>query len=129
MNGKTILLAEDNEDNALIYAAFLEHFGLRVLRAGNGAEAVRLAGEAHPDLILMDMSMPVMDGWEATLRLKASPATAGIPTLALTAHTGAEYRARAHAIGCDGFLEKPCAPRQVLAEIQRFLAERPASAA
>jgi CheY-like chemotaxis protein len=121
MYEKAILLVEDNDNNATVYAALLEHFGLRVLRARNGLEGVQMADEAHPDLILMDMSMPVMDGWEATRRIKASPTTASIPTVALTAHTADADIERAYEVGCDGFLGKPCALRQVLAEIERFL--------
>lgn len=118
---RTILLVEDHEDNRIVYRTILEHYGYTVLLAGDGAEGVRLAREAHPDLVLMDVSIPVMDGWEATSVLKADPATASIPVIALTAHALATDRARAEEVGCDGYLAKPVEPRVVLAEVRRFL--------
>jgi len=118
---RTILLVEDHEDNRIVYRTILEHFGYTVLLAGDGAEGVRLAREARPDLVLMDVSIPVMDGWEATSVLKADPATAAIPVIALTAHALAADRARAEEVGCDGYLAKPVEPRVVLEEVRRFL--------
>src|SRR3954447_22424152 len=76
---RTILLVEDHEDNRIVYRTILEHVGYTVLLAADGAEGVRLARERLPDLVLMDVSIPVMDGWEATATLKADPATAAIP--------------------------------------------------
>ena len=118
---RTILLVEDHEDNRIVYRTILEHYGYTVLLAGDGAEGVRLAREARPDLVLMDVSIPVMDGWEATSVLKADPATAAIPVIALTAHALAADRARAEEVGCDGYLAKPVEPRVVLEEVRRFL--------
>jgi len=120
---RTILLVEDHEDNRIVYRTMLEHFGYTVLLAGDGAEGVRLAREQHPDLILMDVSIPVMDGWEATRTLKADPATARIPIIALTAHALAADRQRADEVGCDGYLAKPVEPRRVLEEVRRFLGD------
>lgn len=120
---RTILLVEDHEDNRIVYSTILQHFGYRVLLAGDGAEGVRLAREDHPDLILMDVSIPVMDGWEATRTLKADPATAMIPVIALTAHALQSDRDRAVEVGCDGYLAKPVEPRRVLEEVQRFLGD------
>jgi two-component system, cell cycle response regulator DivK len=118
---QTILLVEDHEDNRIVYSTILEHFGYRVLLAGDGAEGVRIARESSPDLVLMDVSIPVMDGWQATAMLKADPATARIPVIALTAHALPADRERAEEVGCDGYLAKPVEPRRVVEEVRRFL--------
>src|SRR4029079_15936959 len=78
-SAKTVLLVEDNEDNRTVYRTILEHFGYGVIEARNGEDGIRMARELHPDLILMDISIPVIDGWEATRVLKGEEATAGIP--------------------------------------------------
>ena len=122
---RTILLVEDHEDNRIVYTTILEHVGYTVLLAGDGAEGVRLAREKSPDLVLMDVSIPVMDGWTATATLKADPATASIPIVALTAHALAGDRERAAEVGCDGYLAKPVEPRRVLEEVRRFLGPEP----
>ena len=121
----TILLVEDHEDNRIVYRTVLEHFGYTVLEAHDGAEGVRRAREERPDLILMDISIPVMDGWEATQAIKSDPATAHIPVIALTAHALATDRMRAQEVGCDGYLAKPVEPRVVLEEVRRFLGHEP----
>ncbi|HEX7238839.1 MAG TPA: response regulator [Longimicrobiaceae bacterium] len=118
---RTILLVEDNEDNVTVYRTILEHSGYRVVEARDGAEAIRLAREERPDLVLMDISIPEIDGWEATRILKADPDTAGLPIIALTAHALESDRARAEEVGCDGYLVKPIEPRRVLEEVARFL--------
>jgi CheY-like chemotaxis protein len=120
---RTILLVEDHEDNRIVYTTILEHFGYEVVLAGDGAEGVRLAKERRPDLILMDVSIPVMDGWEATRTIKADPETASIPVIALTAHALAADRERAVQVGCDGYLAKPVEPRRVVEEVKRFLGD------
>jgi two-component system cell cycle response regulator DivK len=120
-NGKTILLVEDNEDNRIVYSTILRHFGYGVIEALNGEDGIRKARTEKPDLILMDISIPVVDGWEATQVLKSDPATKGIPIIALTAHALASDREKAMEVGCDGYLAKPCEPRAVVAEVQRFL--------
>lgn len=117
----TILLVEDNEDNVTVYRAILEHSGFRVLEARDGPEGIRAARDELPDLVLMDISIPLVDGWEATRVLKADPATARIPVVALTAHAFESDRARALEAGCDGYLVKPIEPRQVVAEVRRLL--------
>src|SRR5687767_8433746 len=94
----TVLLVEDNPDNRGIYRAILEHGGIEVLEAEDGATGVRIAQERHPDLILMDVSVPVMDGWEATKLLKSDPATRDIQIIALTAHALQSDRQRAAAV-------------------------------
>lgn len=117
-----ILLVEDNEDNQEIYRIILAHHGYQILQAWDGEAGVRMAREHHPDLILMDLTMPVVDGLEATRRLKADPATAGIPIIALTAHAMQEDQAAAAEAGCVAFLAKPAEPRRVADEVGRVLA-------
>jgi CheY-like chemotaxis protein len=112
---------EDHEDNRNIYRTILEHYGYRVLVATDGQNGIRLAREEQPDLILMDLSIPVVDGWEATRSLKLDELTRSIPVIALSAHALDEDRARAWDAGCDGYLAKPVEPRKVLAEVARFL--------
>lgn len=102
-----ILLVEDNEMNRDMLSRRLQRRGHEVLTAMDGAEALRVAGEAQPELVLMDLSLPVMDGWEATGRMKADPQTASIPIIALTAHAMDADRERALAAGCDDFDTKP----------------------
>jgi two-component system, cell cycle response regulator DivK len=117
----TILLVEDHEDNRNIYRTILEHFGFRVLLAGDGQEGIRQAGEGRPDLILLDIDIPVFDGLEVARQLKASSATCRIPIVALTAYSQPEDRERAAEAGFDGYLAKPVSPRRVLSEVRRFL--------
>jgi CheY-like chemotaxis protein len=105
-NGKTVLLVEDNEDNRIVYSTILRHFGYSVTEALNGEEGI---------------SIPIIDGWEATQVLKHDPETRQIPIIALTAHALASDREKAMEVGCDGYLAKPCEPRAVVAEVQRFL--------
>lgn len=120
-SSKTVLLVEDNEDNRTVYRTILEHFGYEVIEARNGEDGVRMAREEHPDLILMDISIPVIDGWEATRMLKEDESTSDIPIIALTAHALAADRAKATEVGCDGYLAKPCEPRRVVAEVEKFI--------
>jgi CheY-like chemotaxis protein len=120
-NGKTVLLVEDNEDNRIVYSTILRHFGYEVSEALNGEEGIAKARSERPDLILMDISIPIIDGWEATKILKADPATGDVPIIALTAHALATDRAKAEEVGCDGYLAKPCEPRRVVAEVERFI--------
>ncbi len=118
---KTILLVEDNEDNLVVYRTILEHVGYAVIEARDGEEGVSQAREHHPDLILMDISIPKMDGWEATQRLKSEDGTRSIPIIALTAHALEEDRQKAVQAGCDGYLAKPVEPRRVVQEVERFV--------
>jgi len=120
-NGKTVLLVEDNEDNRIVYSTILRHFGYEVSESLNGEEGIAKARAEKPDLILMDISIPIIDGWEATQVLKHDPVTRDIPIIALTAHALASDREKAMEVGCDGYLAKPCEPRAVVAEVQRFL--------
>lgn len=118
---KTVLLVEDNEDNLVVYRTILEHVGYRVLEARDGEEGVARALEALPDIVLMDISIPKLDGWEATMRLKDDDRTRAIPIVALTAHALEEDRAKAMRAGCDGYLAKPVEPRRVVKEVEKFI--------
>lgn len=116
-----ILLVEDNDDNMRVYRTILEYVGFEVLEARDGEAGISEARTGRPDLILMDISIPKIDGYEATRILKADPATRAIPIIALTAHALDEDRLRARVSGCDGFLTKPIAPRAVVSEVRRYL--------
>ena len=118
---KTILIVEDNEDNRLIYSQYLTHAGFRVLEAGNGAEGLQVARRERPDIILMDISMPVMDGLTATRHLKGDPDLRTIPVVALTAHAMPTDEQMAREAGCDGYVSKPVMPRDVRAEVERWI--------
>jgi two-component system cell cycle response regulator DivK len=115
----TVLLVEDNEDNRIIYATALRFAGYEVLEAITGTEGVYQARTMRPDLILMDISIPELDGWEATAIIKADPVTKDIPVIAVTAHALPGDEARSRAAGCDGYLAKPIAPGKLLAEVDR----------
>jgi CheY-like chemotaxis protein len=116
-----ILLVEDNEMNRDMLLRRLNRNGFEVVIAVNGQEGVELAGSAKPDLILMDMSLPVLDGWEATKRVKANPDTARIPVIALTAHAMAHDKEKAMAAGCDDFDTKPIDLPRLLEKINSLL--------
>jgi DNA-binding response OmpR family regulator len=121
MDKTAILLIEDNEDNAAIYTLCLEHFGHRVARAADGAEGVRLARETNPGLIVLDISLPVLSGWDVAEILRAEARTAQIPIIVCTAHDTAADHTCAARLGCEGYLAKPCPPRTLLAEVERLL--------
>jgi CheY-like chemotaxis protein len=116
-----ILLVEDNELNRDMLSRRLTRQGHEVLLAFDGAHGVAMTGSEHPDLVLMDMSLPVLDGWQATKRLKADPATRGIPVIALTAHAMAADQERALAAGCDDYDTKPIELPRLLEKMQRLL--------
>ncbi|WAC26054.1 response regulator [Ancylobacter sp. SL191] len=116
-----ILLVEDNEMNRDMLSRRLTRNGFEVVIAVNGQEGVDLAGSETPDLILMDMSLPVLDGWEATRRVKADPATRAIPVIALTAHAMAQDREQALAAGCDDFDTKPVELPRLMGKINALL--------
>jgi CheY-like chemotaxis protein len=119
--GQTLLLVEDNEDNRIIYSTVLRHLGYTVVEALDGIQAIALARSELPDLILMDISLPEVDGWEATRVLRADPTTRDIPIIALTAHALAGDRERATAVGFTSYLAKPVEPRTVVAEVRRWI--------
>jgi two-component system, cell cycle response regulator DivK len=116
-----VLVVDDYPDAREMYAEYLKYSGFDVIEAGNGREALERALDSAPDIILMDLSLPVMDGWEATRRLKADKLTAGIPIVALTGHALAGILEGAKKAGCDAFVTKPCLPEDLVKEIQRVL--------
>ena len=117
-----ILLVEDNEDNRDMLSRRLIRKGYDVALANDGGEGVAQALAEQPDLILMDMSLPVLDGWEATRRIKADPQTGGIPVIALTAHAMSDDRDKAVAAGCDEYDTKPVDLPRLLGKIEALLA-------
>jgi len=122
-----VLLVDDYPDAREMYTEYLEFSGFDVVEAGNGQEALQRAVDATPDIILMDLSLPVMDGWEATRRLKADSRTASIPVVALTGHALAGISEGAKKAGCDAFVTKPCLPEDLVREIRKILNDSPSS--
>ena len=116
-----VLVVDDFADNREMYSEYLSFSGYDVIEARNGKEAIDAAQQRQPDIIIMDLSLPVMDGWEATRRLKADDRTRRIPVVALTGHALAGHSKGAKEAGCDSFLAKPCLPDQLVAEIRRML--------
>lgn len=116
-----VLLVDDYPDAREMYAEYLEFSGFDIIQAGNGVEAIQRAQDSRPDVILMDLSLPVMDGWEATRRLKADERTKSIPVLAVTGHALTGVSNDAKNAGCDGFITKPCLPEDLVAEIRKVL--------
>lgn len=133
MGGKTetgaalpplVLIVDDVDHGREIYSEYLEFRGFRVATAADGEEALDKAFELLPDVILMDLSLPKLDGWEATKRLKNDPRTREIPVVALTAHALVSAHDRAKEAGCDVVVTKPCLPRDLEAEVRRQIEER-----
>ena len=120
-----ILYVEDNEDNIYMLTRRLRQQGFEVVVAGDGAEGVAMAASEIPDLILMDLSLPTLDGWEATRLLKAAPETKAIPIIALSAHAMEGDREKALAAGCDDYDMKPVNFPRLLDKIQTILAKEP----
>lgn len=119
-----VLVVDDVEHGREIFAEYLEFRGFRVATAADGLEAIAKAFELLPDIILMDLSLPQLDGWEATRRLKADERTSSIPIIALTAHALASAHDRAKEVGCDAVVTKPCIPKDLEAEVRRQLDAR-----
>jgi two-component system, cell cycle response regulator DivK len=119
---KRILVIEDTEDNRRILRDLLTASGFEIFEATDGATGVAMAAELLPDLILMDIQLPVIDGYEATRRIKADPATKHIPIVAVTSYALAGDEAKTQAAGCDGYVAKPYDPRQLLAKVREYLA-------
>jgi two-component system, cell cycle response regulator DivK len=121
LSQKQVLLVEDNDDNRLIYATILCHYGYIVVQAPNGLDGVNMADLHRPDLIIMDISLPIIDGLEATRRIRANPNTARIPVLAVTAHALDSDRERVIDAGCNQYLAKPVEPRHLLQQVERMI--------
>src|SRR5689334_6068623 len=119
-----ILLVEDQTELRALYAQHFAISGFDVIEAGNGADAISHTTSHAPDVVLMDLSLPIVDGWEATRRLKGDVRTAHIPVVALTAHDGAGELQRATRAGCDWFVPKPCPPDALITEVRRVLSIR-----
>lgn len=124
-----ILVVDDFEDNRSMYVEYLQFHGFRVAEAVNGEEAVERASSLMPLAVVMDLSLPVMDGWEATRRIKADARTKDIRVLALSGHAESAHEKRALEAGCDDFLAKPCLPQDLLAKLREHLDPKLSSAA
>jgi two-component system, cell cycle response regulator DivK len=116
-----VLVVDDFEDNRAMYAEFLSCSGYRVEQASNGEEAVEITLRLKPDVVVMDLSLPVMDGWEAIRRLKADEGTRTIPIVALTGHALAIHSRGALDAGCDAFLTKPCLPDKLVQKVEELI--------
>jgi CheY-like chemotaxis protein len=120
MDQKTVLLVEDQLDFLAIHKLYLERHGFRVVTAEDGPSAVLSAQEHRPHVILMDFTIPILDGIGATRQIKLDPATRDIPVVMLTAHAYGTVGRRAREVGCASFISKPCDPRRVLEEVQKL---------
>jgi two-component system cell cycle response regulator DivK len=119
---KLILAVEDQEDNMQILRDLLTSAGYELIEATNGEEALAALAKQRPDLILMDIQIPIIDGYEATRRIKADPVLRSIPIIAVTSHAIGEGEEKARAAGCDDFVAKPYSPRQLLTKVRQYLA-------
>jgi two-component system, cell cycle response regulator DivK len=120
---KRILVIEDTEDNRRIIGDLLTSVGYEVIEAVDGEEGVAMAESHRPDLILMDIQLPEMDGYAATRRIRAIPQLAEVPIIAVTSYALSGDEAKARAAGCDGYIAKPFSPRELLAKVREFLPE------
>jgi two-component system cell cycle response regulator DivK len=116
-----VLIVDDGEENRAMYRSHLEHAGFRVVEAADATEGIALARELMPAIVVMDLSMPDLDGWEATRRLKSDPATRRIGIVALSAFHEPESRRRAREAGADFFLAKPCLPRELALHVSECI--------
>ena len=119
---KRILVVEDQEDNRQILRDLLAHAGYEVVEIDNGEQALPAAAEHHPDVILMDIQLPAMDGYEATQRIKSNPEMKEVPVIAVTSYALAGDEAKARAAGCSAYVSKPFSPRALLAKVREYLA-------
>jgi two-component system cell cycle response regulator DivK len=118
---KRILIVEDQEDNRAILRDLLSQAGYDLIEAADGGQGVDLAQKERPDLILMDIQLPVIDGYEATRRIKADAQLKAIPIIAVTSYALSGDEAKARAAGCDGYVTKPFSPRQLLAKVREYM--------
>jgi two-component system cell cycle response regulator DivK len=121
---RRILIVEDTEDNLRIARDLLSSAGYDLLEAKDGAAAVIMAAMHHPDLILMDIQLPKLDGYEATRQIRANPQLRNVPIIAITSYALSGDEVKAKAAGCDSYIPKPYSPRALLAEVRRFLPMR-----
>ena len=121
MDPKTVLLVDPDVDSRAICTAILEHHGYRVLQATNGADGLRIAREMRPDLVLTELSIPILDGWTVIHALKRDPLTAHLPVATLTVVAFPADRDRASAAGCVGYLVKPIEPRRLVEEVRSWI--------
>jgi two-component system, cell cycle response regulator DivK len=119
-----VLVVDDTSDTRDMYAEYLDYVGYRAQTASDGREAVRRALRTHPSVIVMDLAMPVLDGWEATRILRADPRTKDIPIVVLTGNAQPDQKQRAHECGASCVLSKPCAPRELVNVLQEFITEK-----
>ena len=118
---KRILIIEDQEDNRAIMRDLLTGAGFELIEAVDGEEGVKLAQSERPDLILMDIQLPIIDGYEATRQIRAIVDLKSIPIIAVTSYALSGDEAKTRAAGCDGYVAKPFSPRQLLAKVREFL--------
>ena len=119
---KCILVVEDQEDNRQILRDLLGNAGYELTEAENGEEAIAAVAKRRPDLILMDIQLPVMDGYAATRRIRTNPDLKSVPIIAVTSYALAGDEDKARAAGCDGYVSKPYSPRDLLAKVRAYLA-------
>ena len=117
---KRILVVEDQEDNRQIIRDLLDHAGFEVIEVGDGEKALTAASAHRPDVILMDVQLPLLDGYEATRRIKADQALKHIPIIVVTSHALSGVEAKARAAGCDAYVGKPYSPKALLAKIREY---------
>ncbi len=129
MAQRTVLLVEDDPDTRLIYSTMLRASGFNVIEARDGTEGIEFARAHVPDLIVMNLVMPQIDGLSATEVIRTNPALASVPIIACTAFLHEDGAEMAQIAGCDGYLEKPCEPTRLVATVQRFLDVMPVEAA
>lgn len=120
MNAR-VLIVEDSDDNRQILRDLLTNAGFEVVEAIDGAAGVAMASQTHPDIIIMDVQLPVLDGYEATRRIKADPDLSGIPVIAVTSFAFTEDEKASRAAGCDGYIAKPFSPGNLLSVVRKFL--------
>jgi len=120
---KRILIVEDQEDNRTILRDVLSTVGYELIEALNGEDGVKLAQSERPDLILMDIQLPKMDGYEATQQIKSIAELKTIPIIAVTSYALSGDEAKARAVGCDGYIAKPFSPRELLAKVRKYLSD------
>jgi CheY-like chemotaxis protein len=120
-NRKRVLVVEDHEDTRFMLKLLLEHEGYAIMEVADGLEAVEIAGRERPDLVLMDGSLPGLDGLSATRRIRETESLRGVPIIALSGHVGADFRAEARAAGCDALLTKPIDLSQLMNTLNELL--------